>query len=87
MSIFKRLPLRSLLAASVTGLLSIFLAQGGTALAAPVVSWTMSAQNPTVVVVRDITPSNCTWTLTSRNLVGQAHQTRTVIHCPAGTHS
>lgn len=85
MSIFKRLPLRSLLAVSVTGLLSVFLAQGGTALAAPATSATTSAQNPTVVVVRDITPSNCTLTLTSRNLVGQAHQTRTVIPCSAGT--
>ncbi len=85
MSLFNPLPLRGFLAVGFSGLLSIFLALGGTALAAPATSATTSAQNPTVVVVRDITPSDCALTLTSRNLVGQAHQTRTVIHCPAGT--
>lgn len=85
MSMFKRLSLRGFLTVGVMGLLSIFLAQGGTALAAPAGRQAALAQNSTVVVVRDITPSNCTLTLTSQNLVGQAHQTRTVIHCPAGT--
>ena len=85
MSMFKRLSLRGFLTVGVMGLLSIFLAQGGTALAAPAGRQAALAQNSTVVVVRDITPSNCTLTLTSQNLVGQAHQTRTVVHCPAGT--
>jgi hypothetical protein len=81
MSMFKRLRLRGILAVGFAGLLSIFLFSAGSVLAAPAASQT----DPIVVVVRDITPSNCTLTLTSRNLVGQAHQTRTVIHCPAGT--